>query len=144
MINHFLKKKFAIWTLFFSFVLFWGIFQINQGSGYDRVGPRFFPWLITVSLAFISLYILLKRDSPAPLRVDSHKFFKLILPLTLIFISLEYLGFIISMAILFAFVSYQIKKGPVYILITYGFIVSICIFSIFTYALDLNLPTLLG
>mgnify|MGYP002636391862 CR=1 FL=1 len=133
-------KKFAIFILICSIIFLLSIPQINQGSGYDNVGPRFFPWVITTGLLLVSIFILFKRSTVPSIAINLYRLLTLLLGVTLIFLCLEPLGFILTMALLFSFISYQIHKGNLFKRLGIGFIFSLAIYLLFTLVLDLNLP----
>lgn len=138
--RHIWGKKFAIFILTFSIILLLSIPQINQGSGYDKVGPRFFPWIITTGLMVVSIFILFKRSNTPSVTINLYRLFTLLLGVSLIFLGLERLGFILTMTLLFSFISYQIHKGNLLKRLGIGFMFSLGIYLLFTWVLDLNLP----
>src|SRR5689334_5365569 len=96
-------------TLALGAALALGLRGISVGAGYDRIGPRFFPYVIAFGLLIIGVYFLIagltRHEGPAlPSEVPAvnwASFGYMAASLILTLLLLERAGFVIACAIQF-------------------------------------------
>ena len=139
-----IELAFAIGAMALGVYLLIGSSSINLGTGYDRIGPRFFPYIIAggllVTASMMIIESLRSKREPVMERLDLTSLLTIIVALVLCVLLLESLGFILSVALLFtliarAFKSYHLLRDPIV-----GLILAIVIYYIFTSGLGLVLP----
>ena len=115
-------------------------FQIETSFLTDPVGPKSFPIIIGSVAAICGMFMVLKPDADPdwPALKTIGAIGVAVVVLVLYAYGLKPLGFIIPTAITAAVLSYQISPRPLPAMIT-GVGLSIGLFIIFIYALDLGL-----
>jgi putative tricarboxylic transport membrane protein len=121
-----------------------GSSSINLGFGYDRIGPRFFPYLIAAGLLVTSLIMLVEawrqRQHSINVEFKTTPLIYIATGLVLCVLTLERLGFIFSVSLLFILIAKSfnsmksLRDGGV------GLILAIVVYFIFTSGLGLVLP----
>jgi putative tricarboxylic transport membrane protein len=121
-----------------------GAFAVGFGVGYDRIGPRFFPFLVAAGL-LVSGSILLReafrRNNTRDLRAQSWWHVGVVtIALVLAVVALEGAGFILTSLAVFwlvarAFGSHQPGRDA-----SVGVLLSVIIYFAFTRGLGLPLP----
>jgi putative tricarboxylic transport membrane protein len=139
-----IELAFAAGAISLGLYLLIGSSGINLGTGYDRIGPRFFPYLIAAGLLVSSgamVFEVLGRSRPAQtLSIDPLSFSILILALVICVLLLERLGFILAVTVLFTLVARAFKSRRSIRDALVGLILSISVYYIFTAGLGLVLP----
>ena len=119
-------------------------FDIRLGSGYDRIGPRFFPFVVATGLLITGIYLLVeclvRTRGECQDRIDWMAFTLLVVALLLTVVLLEPAGFIIAATLLFvlaarAFTSRHIVRDAVT-----GLLLALTVYFTFTIGLGLVLP----
>ncbi len=125
---------------------------ISLGTGYDRIGPRFFPYLVAIGLVMLGSWLAVaairgNRAKPAAgenaepnLRINWQALGYLGLALLLNLVLLERAGFVISSSVLFwlaarAFHSRRPARDA-----TVAVLLSLLVYFAFTRGLGLILP----
>jgi putative tricarboxylic transport membrane protein len=138
------ELAFALCAIVLGLYLLIGSQDISLGTGYDKIGPRFFPYLIAAGLlgsAGLMIFESLNRKikiSQASFEIIP--FFTLIAGLILSVLLLEYLGFILSVTILFVLVARAFKSSRPLRDLVVGLLLCIIVYFVFTSGLGLVLP----
>lgn len=108
----------------------------------DPVGPRVFPLILAILMAFLSLYLIIKPD-PSPVWPSSGTWLRIGL-ITLTFITYAYLmvpvGFVLATTFEVTALALIFRGPPLKSLIG-AFLLSAALYSLFDTLLDLSLPT---
>ena len=125
-----------------------GSFTIQLGSGYDRIGPRFFPYLVAAGLILSGSWLALAawrrrstgHDEGAGARTDWSPLGWLSLGLLLSLVLYEIAGFVLSSSVLFwmAARSFQSER-PIRDAVV-ALVLSTLVYFTFTKGLGLVLP----
>jgi putative tricarboxylic transport membrane protein len=138
------ELAFACVALILGIYMLVGSASINLGSAYDRIGPRFFPYIIASGLIITGLGMLVgslrTKRYTAELSMDVMAFGLLLLALLLSVLFVQRLGFILSMTLLFAMVARAFKSQGFIRDLSVGFILVLVIYFAFTDGLGLVLP----
>ena len=119
-------------------------FVIKLGSGYDRIGPRFFPLVIATGLLVTGLMMLIEvlrginRREVEPVNLKS--FGTLLLGLVSCILLLKPAGFIIAASIQFWLIARAFKSTRTVRDAVIAVILSASVYFIFTRGLGLVLP----
>ena len=108
----------------------------------DNLGPSAFPLLLGILLGIFSLYMIIKPD-PNPQWPDLSAWIRMgliILSFIVYAYIMEPLGFMLATTFEMVSLSY-IFKGPRIKSIVVGFIFSVFLYGLFSYILDLSLPS---
>ena len=119
-------------------------FAIKLGSGYDRIGPRFFPYVVAIGLIVTGGMMLaeilrgsIQHDSE---KLNLHSFGILVCGLVICILLLKPAGFIIAASVQFWLIARAFSpENPVRDAIT-AVLLSISVYFIFTHGLGLVLP----
>ena len=124
-----------------------GSFAIDLGAGYDRIGPRLFPYLVAAGLLLSGSFLArgaLRRETSSVEELRFQTSLSAIGTLSIALVSsvllLEHAGFILTATLLFwlvarAFESRQPRRDAVV-----GLLLSIFVYLAFTRGLGLVLP----
>lgn len=129
-----------------------GSFEIRLLSGYSRIGPRFFPYLVAGGLLLCAVLLIVQalRGQAAPLEMaedvdvmadaDWRAIGLLVVSLFVYILLIERLGFVLASTLLFwgvafAFGSRHWLRDPLA-----GLILAVAVYLGFTQLLDLTLP----
>ena len=143
MIDILRKNPFSLFLIIFSLCFLLSIPLINKGMGYDSIGPRFFPWIISLPLFILSLTGAFRLASRNMIRHDYDNF---VLPFIIVLFSLlliEYLGFIVTMTLIFTTIAFFLSQTNLIRKIIIGLIFSSLLFIFFSYFLNISLPSLI-
>lgn len=144
MINILKKNPFSLFLIIFSLCFLLSIPFINKGMGYDSIGPRFFPWIVSLPLFILALLGAFRLASRK--KKIRHDYDNLILPFVIVLLSLlliEYLGFIITMTLIFTTIAFFLGQTYLIRKIIIGLIFSSLLFVFFSYFLNISLPSLI-
>ena len=113
------------------------------GGGYSRIGPAAFPYAIAACLAVLSIWTIIaglrgqfperEHDEPKPI-------LWIVGGLVAQLMLLETAGFSIATGLLFAATAKGFGRGPLWLTVPIGIVVSLVIWLIFTLLLKLSLP----
>ena len=130
-----------------------GSFSIDLGAGYDRIGPRFFPYLVAAGALFSGALLLkeaLGRGQPSRpsrpsreervSRTSGSVAFTLGLALASSVLLLERAGFVLTAALLFWLVARAFASGSPLRDAAVGLALSVAAYLAFTRGLGLVLP----
>ncbi len=137
------KNPFNLFLVIFSLWFLLSIPLINKGMGYDSIGPRFFPWIISLPLFILALTGAFSSASTNNIR---HNYDNLVLPFVIVLLSLlliEYLGFIVTMTLIFTTIAFFLSQTDLIRKIIIGLIFSSLLFIFFSYFLNISLPSLI-
>jgi putative tricarboxylic transport membrane protein len=136
----------ALCGLALGLIILVGSFSIDLGAGYDRIGPRFFPYLVAAG-ALLSGALLLRealggRSSreKATSRTSGSVAFTLGLALISSVLLLERAGFVITAALLFWLVARAFASARPLRDAAIGLGLSFTVYLAFTRGLGLALP----
>ncbi|NIN34141.1 MAG: hypothetical protein GTO60_03155, partial [Gammaproteobacteria bacterium] len=91
---------------------------MNLGSGYDRIGPRFFPYIIASGLLITGSVMLVSSlrsiRNNIELSLDVKALITLLIAMLLSVLFIQRLGFILSMMLLFAMVAHAFRSRRVF------------------------------
>ena len=125
---------------------------ISLGTGYDRIGPRFFPYLVAIGLVMLGSWLAVaairgNRAKPAAgenaepnLRINWQALGYLGLALLLNLVLLERAGFVISSSVLFWLVARAFHSRRPARDATVAVLLSLLVYFAFTRGLGLILP----
>jgi putative tricarboxylic transport membrane protein len=129
-----------------------GAFAVRLLSGYDRIGPRFFPLLVAGGLLLCGVLLLIQalRGRRAPLeateemdvraRADWRAVATLAAALVIDIVLIERLGFVIASTLLFWGVAFGFGSRHYLRDALSGLALALAAYLTFTRLLDLNLP----
>lgn len=124
--------------------MFIGTTSINLGSAYDRIGPRFFPYIIAAGLFITGLLMFVQTlrsaGKKAELSLDVAALTTLLSALLLSALFIQRLGFIVSMTLLFAMAARAFRSKRFFRDLVTGLVLSLIIYFAFTHGLGLVLP----
>jgi putative tricarboxylic transport membrane protein len=140
----------AVCGLALGLFVFAGSFSIDLGAGYDRIGPRFFPYLVAAGALFSGALLLkeaLGRGKPSrpsrearASRTSGSVAFTLGLALASSALLLERAGFVLTAALLFFLVARAFASGSPLRDAAVGLALSVAAYLAFTRGLGLVLP----
>jgi len=124
-----------------------GSFAIDFGAGYDRIGPRFFPWVVAAGLLVSGGTLargVAKGRGAGPrvgtVGVPYRALGILALGMGLSVVLLERAGFILSSSLLFWLVARGFESAKPVRDAAVGLLLSIVVYFAFTRGLGLSLP----
>lgn len=124
-----------------------GSISIEFGAGYDRIGPRFFPYLVAVGLILSGSFLareVLRRKAPLARDVRFQTSWSALGTLTLGLVSsvllLERAGFILTATLLFWLVARAFESRRPWRDGIVGLLLSVTVYLVFTRGLGLSLP----
>ena len=128
-----------------AFVVVGGAFTIGSGVRYDRIGPRFFPYLVAVGLLISGVFFLrevLRRKTLPDLRTRSRGSNLAILTIALAagVWGLERAGFILTSLVVFWLVARAFGSRRPWRDVIVGILLSVIVYFAFTRGLGLPLP----
>jgi putative tricarboxylic transport membrane protein len=139
-----IETGFAVSVIVLGLYLLYGSGDINLGSGYDRIGPRFFPYLIAAGLLITSLMMLLEswqqRHDTQALSIEIFPLVYIASGLILCVLTLEPLGFVLAVTLLFVMISRAFKSTRPLRDAGVGLVLAVIVYYIFTSGLGLVLP----
>lgn len=122
-------------------------FFIELGAGYDRIGPRFFPYLVAAGLILSGSFLAreaLRREVPLTRDVRFQTSWSALGTLTLGLVSsvilLERAGFILTATVLFWLVARAFESRRPWRDGVVGLLLSVTVYLVFTRGLGLALP----
>ena len=131
-------------ALVVGITMFIGSTSIKLGSAYDRIGPRFFPYIIAGGLVITGLLMFVQTlrsaGNKAELSLDVAALITLLSALFLSVLFIQKLGFILSMTLLFAMVARAFRSKRLFRDLAIGLGLALIIYIAFTYGLGLVLP----
>ena len=138
-----MEPAFAAGAAIAGLYLFFGSFGISTGVGYDRIGPRFFPFLVAAGLLATGAlvgYESIRRPPAHAEELDPLSFLFIVLALVLSVLLLERLGFILTGTLLFCLVARAFRSRRYLRNLGVGLTLSILVYFTFTSGLGLVLP----
>ncbi|HYX92340.1 MAG TPA: tripartite tricarboxylate transporter TctB family protein [Myxococcaceae bacterium] len=134
-------------------VLWVGAREINLGVGYDRIGPRFFPYAVALGLMVIAAVLAIRgllglgarspaiqRDEAESDRMDWGPFAWVVIALLLDLVLLQRAGFVLASAAQFWVVARAFRsKRPVRDAVV-AVLVAVIVYYAFSRGLGLSLP----
>lgn len=135
---------FAIGAITLGLYLLIGSSSISLGTGYDHIGPRFFPYLISAGLLtsaglmLVEVFQAIRPSCNAP--IELIPFITLLIALVSCVLLLEQLGFILAVTLLFTMVARAFKSTRFIYDGVIGFVLAVIVYYIFTVGLGLVLP----
>jgi putative tricarboxylic transport membrane protein len=139
-----IELGFALSAIVLGLYLLIGSSGINLGSGYDRIGPRFFPYLIAIGLLLSAGMMVIesvyRRQPPRQVSIELLPLSVLLFALVLSVLLLERLGFVLTVTLLFTLVARAFKSQRYVRDIIIGLLLAVTVYYIFTTGLGLVLP----
>jgi putative tricarboxylic transport membrane protein len=128
-----------------GFVVVGGIFTIGSGVRYDRIGPRFFPYLVAAGLLLSGVFLLreaLSRKTAPDSRNRSRGSNLGILTIALAsgVLGLDRAGFILTSVVVFWLVARAFGSRRIWRDALAGVVLSVIVYLAFTRGLGLPLP----
>jgi putative tricarboxylic transport membrane protein len=124
-----------------------GTSGIDVGSGYDRIGPRSFPYLVGAGLIFIGTSLGARTFRTRPLRHRAEKppvrrapVIWILSTLILYVALLEFAGFVVGSSIQFFLVARAFGSRRLFRDAVVAVVFSSVVFLVFSYGLGLALP----
>lgn len=124
-------------------VITWDTVRLGGGGAYARIGPTAFPYAIAAVLALLSIGTAVKAwrgdfperevDEPGPI-------LWIVAGLAGQMLLLKWAGFSIATGVLFAFVARGFGRGPLFVTLPVGILLSLGIYLVFALLLQLSLP----
>jgi putative tricarboxylic transport membrane protein len=137
----------AFATIALGLFVFVGSFWIAMGAGYDRIGPRFFPYLVAIGLILSGSFLVketLRGKTPIARDIHVRTSWSALGTLTLGLVSsvllLEQAGFILASALLFWLVARAFESRRPWRDGIVGLLLSAAVYLVFTRGLGLALP----
>ena len=135
---------FALGAIALSLYLFIGSSGINLGTGDDKIGPRFFPYIIAgglfVSASLMIFEALRQKSLKSDLQFEIAPLVLIVIGLIISVLLLERLGFILAVTILFTLVARAFKSQQLIRDVFVGLILTTIVYYLFTSGLGLVLP----
>jgi putative tricarboxylic transport membrane protein len=139
-------RALAVAVLLLGFVLLSGISSIDVGAGYDRVGPRSFPFLVAASLIILGAALgaltfrkrLGERAAKPSLNRTSATF--VLLTLALYVALLQPAGFVVASSMQFYLIARAFGSRTAIRDVLVAIAFSIVLFFVFSNGLGLQLP----
>mgnify|MGYP006163644641 CR=1 FL=1 len=135
---------FALGAIALGLYLFIGSSSINLGTGYDKIGPRFFPYIIAGGLlisASLMIFEALQRNRlNSELHFEKAPLVLIVFGLIISVLLLERLGFILAVMILFSLIARAFKSQQLIRDVFVGLILTTIVYYLFTSGLGLVLP----
>jgi putative tricarboxylic transport membrane protein len=135
---------FAVGMIVLSLVILVDSFSIRLGVSYDRIGPRFFPYVVSTGLLISGLMMVIESLRGKGCQLDSPlgKLPMLFLALALVLCVLlfNHLGFIIAVSIQFWLVARAFKSPHPLRDAFIGIVLAVTVYFSFTKGLGLVLP----
>lgn len=116
---------------------------IKLGSGYDHIGPRFFPYIVSIGLlltGFLMLIEVLRKSGREAVSVGWKSFFILLLALVVCLILLQPAGFMLAAAVQFWLVARAFNSTHPWRDAVVAVLLSVIVYIVFTRGLGLVLP----
>ena len=114
----------------------------------ESTQPSFFPWVVTVCLFILSVFLLIQgllplgsSQTPSPLNVRRWKIFSGLIAVAIYFTMLPQLGFVIANILLFATLMLLYGERRPVPLLSGSILVPIAIFLIFRDLFQIRLPS---
>ena len=128
-----------------GFVVVGGIFTIGSGVRYDRIGPRFFPYLVAAGLLLSGVFLLreaLSRKTAPESRSPSSGSNLGILTIALAsgVLGLDRAGFILTSVVVFWLLARAFGSRRIWRDALAGVVLSVIVYLAFTRGLGLPLP----
>jgi putative tricarboxylic transport membrane protein len=138
-----------------------GISQIGFGAGYDRIGPRFFPYVVAVGMLGLGAALLLQRwlgrqaspqyvgrvprsgpaEDAAQPKLNARPLVYIGFGLLLFLILMERAGFVVASTLQFWLVARAFdSRRPVRDAVV-AILLAISVYAVFSYGLGLTLPS---
>ncbi|BDA82888.1 C4-dicarboxylate ABC transporter [Aureimonas sp. SA4125] len=114
-----------------------------SGGAYTRVGPEAFPYAMAIALAGLSLWTIieaLRGDFPERDHDEVAPIIWIVGGLAAQLLLLESAGFSIATGILFGATARAFGRGPLWMTVPIGILVSLAVWALFTLVLKLSLP----
>lgn len=133
----------ALSTIALGLVILAGSFSIDLGAGYDRIGPRFFPYLVAFGLLVSGSFLArdaLRREPPVRVSASRKALWILGVALVSSALLLERAGFIPTATLLFWLVARAFESRRPWRDAGVGLALAIVVYLAFTRGLGLALP----
>ena len=127
-----------------------GISEIGLGAGYDRIGPRLFPYVAAIGLVLLgALFILSTRRAlhrpqrqygEPPVKIDVRPLALIGLGLLLGVVLMERIGFIVASALQFWLVARAFHSRRPARDAAVAALLAASVYAVFSYGLGLTLP----
>lgn len=126
-----------------SGIIFWNTANLGTAASYARIGPTAFPYAVAAGLLLLAIGTALKalraqfpereNDQPGPI-------LWIVGGLALQALLLKSVGFSIATGLLFAMTARGFGRGPLWITLPLGIVLSLAIWLVFARLLQLSLP----
>lgn len=133
----------AIATILIGLFILADSFGIKLGSGYDHIGPRFFPYLVSAGLLLTGVLMLIEVLGKSVITTEAVEwkpFFILCMSLVASLLLLKPAGFILAAAVQFWLVARAFNSRRTWRDAVIALVLSIIVYNVFTHGLGLVLP----
>lgn len=130
-------------TLLIGLFILFDSFGIKLGSGYDHIGPRFFPFIVSAGLLLTGALMLievLRKSAITTEPVEWKPFFVLCVALVACLLLFKVAGFIIAAAVQFWLVARAFNSRRIWLDACVALALSVVVYVVFTHGLGLILP----
>jgi len=134
-------RAFGVFLLLLGAYVVYGGLALEVPFSYDPLGPKTFPVVLGVLLSALSLFIIAKPEKAKfPEGVTRLNTVFIVVLLVAYSLSFNYLGFLISTALLVFFIS-KIFQGTTKQALASAIGVSLAVYALFGFLLEVPLPT---
>lgn len=126
-----------------AMVIAWSTSGMGGGSGYARVGPAAFPYVIAGCLFLLAVWTAVagwRGDFPEREPQNAAPMIWIIGGLAAQMLLLKPAGFSIATGVLFAATARGFGRGPLYLTVPLGIVLAFAIWIVFALGLQLSLP----
>jgi len=138
------ELAFAAGMVMLALVILYDSFSIRLGISYDRIGPRFFPFIVSAGLLVTAMLMIVEslhgKGQQSPYKIRKLPLVLLGLALITCLLLFERLGFIVAVSIQFWLIArafnslYPLRDAII------GIVLAVTIYFAFTQGLGLVLP----
>lgn len=126
-----------------AMVIGWSTIRMASGANYARIGPTTFPYAVAAGLFVLALWTAaeaLRGDFPDREPQKTGPMLWIVAGLVAQMLLLKWAGFSIATGLLFAATARGFGRGPLWITVPAGILLSFVVWLIFAKGLSLSLP----
>lgn len=133
----------AVATILIGLFILSDSFGIKLGSGYDHIGPRFFPYMVSAGLLLTGVLMFIEvlfKSVITTEAIDWKPFFILCMALAACLLLLKPAGFILAAAVQFWLVARAFNSRRTWRDVVVALLLAVVVYVVFTHGLGLVLP----
>jgi putative tricarboxylic transport membrane protein len=135
-----IDRVFGVFLLLLGVFVLYGGLMLQVPFSYDPLGPKAFPIILGVLLSVLSVVVIVKPQATKFPGLNTELKTVLIVVLLVMYqVTFNVLGFLLSTTFLVFFIA-KIFKGTTLQAFSAGIGVSLCVYGIFSFLLDVPLP----